>query len=118
MVKAAGSATPSDKLALELRRGAVVLATLSQLGSRRYGYSLVQRLAEQGLEIEQGTLYPLLRRLDEQGLLDSDWKVDGPRPRKYYQLSEEGWRVLAELEGQWRGLVEVMAGLLSLREGE
>jgi len=118
MVKGTESTTPSDKLILELRRGALVLATLSQLGSQRYGYSLVQRLAEHGLEIEQGTLYPLLRRLDEQGLLDSDWKVDGPRPRKYYQLSDKGRRVLAELEQQWQGLVEVMAGLLSKREGE
>jgi len=118
MAKSAEAATPSDKLALELRRGALVLAALSQLGSERYGYSLVQRLAEQGLEIEQGTLYPLLRRLDEQGLLDSDWKVEGPRPRKYYRLSEKGRQVLAELEEQWQGLVEVMAGLLSQREGE
>jgi DNA-binding PadR family transcriptional regulator len=88
MVKSTEPATPSDKLVLELRRGALVLATLSQLESERYGYSLVQRLAERGLAIEQGTLYPLLRRLDEQGLLDSDWKVEGPRPRKYYQLSK------------------------------
>lgn len=118
MVKATGPPTPSEKLVLELRRGALVLATLSQLGSERYGYSLLQRLAERGLEIEQGTLYPLLRRLDEQGLLESDWRVEGPRPRKYYQLSQEGRRVLADLEEQWRGLVEVMTGLLAEREGE
>lgn len=118
MVKTTESKATADKLVLELRRGVLVLATLSQLESRRYGYSLVQRLAERGLEIEQGTLYPLLRRLDAQGLLDSEWKVEGPRPRKYYKLSAEGRRVLAELAQQWRGLVEVMAGLLPQPEGE
>lgn len=118
MAKRDEPATPSEKLSLELRRGVLVLAALSQLGSERYGYSLLQRLAERGLEIEQGTLYPLLRRLDEQGLLESDWRVEGPRPRKYYRLSAEGRRVLAELEKQWQGLVEVMTGLLSHGEGE
>ncbi len=117
MVKTSSTGPLSDKLILELRRGAVVLATLSQLDTARYGYALVQRLADRGLDIEQGTLYPLLRRLDEQGLLESDWKVEGPRPRKYYRLSEEGRRVLAELEEQWQGLVEVMAGLLAEKEG-
>lgn len=118
MVSASGSSTPSDKLALELRRGVLVLATLSQLESERYGYALLERLAECGLEIEQGTLYPLLRRLDEQGLLESEWKVDGPRPRKYYRLSDEGRRVLAELGEQWLDLVGVLTGLLSRHEKE
>ena len=118
MVKPSASTPPSEKLVLELRRGALVLATLSQLDTARYGYSLLQRLAERGLGIEQGTLYPLLRRLDEQGLLDSDWRVEGPRPRKYYRLSEQGRRVRAELEEQWRGLVEVMSGLLAEEKGE
>lgn len=95
-----------------------MLATLSQLDSERYGYSLLQRLAERGLEIEQGTLYPLLRRLDEQGLLESDWKVEGPRPRKYYRMSEEGRRVLAELEAHWGGLVTTIANLLAEGKGE
>ena len=107
-----------DKLVLELRRGVLVLATLSQLGTERYGYALLQRLAERGVEIEQGTLYPLLRRLDEHGLLMSDWKVEGSRPRKYYRLSSEGRRVLGELAGQWLALVEAMGGLLSDKEGE
>lgn len=116
MVKAT-DLTATQKLSLELRRGVLVLATLSQLDSERYGYALLQRLSGRGLDIEQGTLYPLLRRLDEQGLLDSDWKVEGPRPRKYYRLSRKGRRVLAELEEHWRGLVEVMSGLLSDQEG-
>ena len=118
MVIATDPATPSQKLILELRRGILVLATLSQLGSERYGYALLQSLADRGLDIEQGTLYPLLRRLDDQGLLESDWKVEGPRPRKYYRLSDEGRRVLDELADQWRGLVDVMTGLLSEEEGE
>lgn len=101
-----------EKLGLELRRGALVLAALSQLDSDQYGYSLLERLAESGIEIEQGTLYPMLRRLDEQGLLESRWDVDGPRPRKYYRLSRAGTEVLQALAEEWRELVAVMEGLL------
>ena len=113
-----GDASAAQKLVLELRRGVLVLATLSQLESERYGYALLERLNGRGLDIEQGTLYPLLRRLDEKGLLDSDWKVEGSRPRKYYRLSGKGRDLLAELEEQWRGLVDVMTELLSDEEGE
>ena len=67
---------PIEKLVLELRRGTVVLSVLSQLEEPRYGYALIQRLAEKGMEIDQGTLYPLLRRLEAQGLLDSEWSVE------------------------------------------
>jgi PadR family transcriptional regulator PadR len=112
------STTLQQKLALELRRGIVVLAALSQLDSARYGYSLLQQLAERGLGIEQGTLYPLLRRLDEQGLLESEWNVEGPRPRKYYRLSRAGAEVLQSLSEQWYALVEVMNGLLEGTEGD
>ena len=73
----------SERLSLELRRGSIGLATLSQLETPRYGYALLERLAGLGFEIEQGTLYPLLRRLEEQELLESKWQVEGPRPRKY-----------------------------------
>lgn len=109
-----GATTPSlaDKLALELRRGTLVLATLSQLRSPRYGYSLLRRLADRGLEIEQGTLYPLLRRLAEQGVLEARWNVDGSRPRKYYQLSRAGLEAMEGLTGEWNALVDVMTGLL------
>ena len=102
-----------DKLELELRRGAIVLACLSQLGEASYGYELQQRLAERGMEIEQGTLYPLLRRLAEQGLLAEEWKVEESRPRKYYRLTDEGTRALADLGAQWRAMVGVMDGLLN-----
>ncbi len=108
----------AEKLALELRRGTLVLATLGRLRSPKYGYALVQDLAGYGLEIDQGTLYPLLRRLDEQGLLESNWNVEGSRPRKYYRLSAAGAEVLEGLAGQWQELVEVVERLLADSEGD
>lgn len=105
-------AAVDQKLTLELRRGIVTLAVLGALRTPTYGYSLQQRLEEGGLEVDQGTLYPLLRRLDEQGLLDSDWNVEGARPRKYYRLSEDGRAVFEDLRGQWHLLVEVVDDLL------
>ena len=76
-----------EKLTQELRRGILVLATLSQLHEARYGYALIDELSKRGLEIEQGTLYPLLRRLEDQGLLESEWNVEGSRPRRYYTIT-------------------------------
>ena len=90
--------TTQDKILLELRRGVLLLAVLSQLQEKQYGYSLKQSLNEKGLEINEGTLYPLMRRLETQGLLTSDWQVvDDVRPRRYYQISAEGESVLASL---------------------
>lgn len=106
-----------DKLRLELRRGVVVLAVLSQVGDPQYGYSLVQRLAEQGLDVEEGTLYPLLRRLEQQGLLESEWEVGETRPRKYYKLSKQGYEVLDALTTDWFEMVDVMRNLLINGEG-
>ena len=108
---AEGTATP--QLELELRRGVVVLATLSQLRAPRYGYELRQALAERGLPIEEGTLYPLLRRLESQGVLSSEWRTDGGSPRRYYVLSAEGRRLFKKLTATWQGLNEVMERLLS-----
>jgi DNA-binding PadR family transcriptional regulator len=102
-----------EKLQLELRRGAIVLACLSQLGVAAYGWELQQRLAERGMEIEQGTLYPLLRRLQEQGLLAEEWRVEESRPRKYYRLTEAGTRALDELRAQWKTMAGVMDDLLN-----
>lgn len=100
------------KLEQELRRGAIVLAALSQLRSAQYGYSLRQALAARGMEIEEGTLYPLLRRLEAQGLLVSEWRIgDGP-PRRYYALSAEGKRLYQKLSKAWRDLGAVMDDLL------
>ena len=107
-----------DKLRLELRRGVVVLAVLSQMDEPQYGYSLVQGLAEQGLEVEEGTLYPLLRRLEKQELLESEWEVGESRPRKYYKLSKQGRKVLDALTGDWFETVDVMHNLLIDGEGK
>ena len=101
-----------SKLRLEIRRGIVVLAVLSQLETARYGYSLIQQLNAQGFEIEEGTLYPLLRRLEQQGLLDSEWEEGDSRPRKYYRISPTGRAVLEELKAEWLQTVRVMRGVL------
>lgn len=100
------------KLEQELRRGVVVLATLSQLRKPRYGYELRQALAERGMAIEEGTLYPLLRRLEAQGLLASEWKIhDGP-PRRYYALNGDGRKLLKRLTEAWQGMNGAMDRLL------
>ena len=112
MVKNTSISPSHDKLMLELRRGILVLATLSQLDEAKYGYSLIQELGAQGLDIEQGTLYPLLRRLEEQGLLLSEWNVEGSRPRRYYRLSTAGADVLRSLAIEWYELVGIMNELL------
>ena len=101
-----------QKLTQELRRGILVLAALSQLKEEKYGYALIRSLAEKGLDIEQGTLYPLLRRLEDQGLLVSEWNVEGSRPRRYYVLSESGRNTLQDLAEDWRQLTGVMELLL------
>lgn len=87
--------TPLPNLELELRRGALVLAVLSQLRQVQYGYSLRQALAARGMAIEEGTLYPLLRRLEGQGVLDSEWRIEDGPPRRYYRLSDAGEALLA-----------------------
>lgn len=101
-----------EKLTQELRRGILVLAALSQLKSARYGYALIEELSRKGLVIDQGTLYPLLRRLEDQGLLESEWNVAGSRPRRYYQLSLAGEQLLQLLTDDWQELVTVMDGML------
>ena len=97
---------------LELRRGVMVLAVLSRLDQEQYGYSLIKSLAEAGLEIDQGTLYPLLRRLEGQGLLQSAWRVEADRPRRYYVLSEEGRTLLPRLKKEWISIVSMLEKLL------
>ena len=96
----------------ELRRGVIVLAVLSQLNEEQYGYSLLKLLSKQGLDIDQGTLYPLLRRLESQGLLSSDWNTEGSRPRRYYVISPEGQELLPRLEEEWNKIVSMMEGML------
>lgn len=101
-----------EQLRLELRRGIVVLAVLSLLDDASYGYNLIQRLASQGLNIEEGTLYPLLRRLEKQGLLQSEWDTTEARPRKYYRISETGQAVMRALRDEWHETVTVMQKIL------
>lgn len=103
---------PLSKLELELRRGVLVLAVLSQLREVQYGYSLRQALAQRGMPIEEGTLYPLLRRLEKQGVLASEWRIEDGPPRRYYRLNDAGKALLAELTASWSALVGTMAGLL------
>jgi len=100
------------KLEQELRRGVIVLAALSQLRSAQYGYSLRQALAERGLAIEEGTLYPLLRRLEGQGLLASEWRIEDGPPRRYYTLSPQGEELLVSLTQSWRNLTGIIDGLI------
>lgn len=100
----------------ELRRGTLVLTVLSQLESEQYGYSLKQLLSERGLEIDQGTLYPLLRRLEKQGLLDSEWSIETSRPRRYYVLNETGRETLETLKQEWIDLTSVMEALIGRDE--
>lgn len=93
-----------EKLRLELRRGSLILAVLVQLRSEHYGYTLRKALATHGLDIDEGTLYPLLRRLETQGLLTSEWREEDKRNKRFYRLSAEGQPILAQLLAEWRVL--------------
>lgn len=104
--------TDAAKHEQDLRKGVLMLAVLSQLRTPQYGYSLRQALAERGMPIEEGTLYPLLRRLEGQGLLDSTWQAESGPPRRYYQLSAQGTAVFTGLTAAWGSLVSVMDHLL------
>jgi PadR family transcriptional regulator PadR len=93
-----------EKLRLELRRGALPLAVLAQLREEHYGYSLRKALGDRGLDIDEGTLYPLIRRLAGQGLLLDEWRVEDRRKKRYYRLSPLGGQVLDILVDEWREL--------------
>ena len=90
-----------SSLITELKRGTLILSVLSQLNEPEYGYSLVQKLEQKSIPIEAGTLYPLLRRLEKQKLLTSEWDTTESRPRKFYLLSEEGKEVYRRLKIEW-----------------
>ncbi len=103
-----------QNMLLELRRGTLSIAVLSQLSKEEYGYSLLKALADKGLDVDQSTLYPLLRRLESQGLLQSDWRiVDEARPRRYYVISTQGKAVLAKLKKEWSVMAETMSQMLA-----
>ncbi|MBX3015014.1 MAG: helix-turn-helix transcriptional regulator [Caldilineaceae bacterium] len=105
-----------DKISQELRRGVLILAVLSQLQEETHGYALISTLADNGLMIDQGTLYPLLRRLEAQGLLQSQWNTEGARPRRYYVITPAGVAVLQTLQQDWAELTAVMQRLLTKQE--
>ena len=90
-----------ENLRLELRRGCLVLAVLAELRTEQYGYTLRKGLAERGLEVDEGTLYPLLRRLESQGLLASEWREEDKRNKRFYRLSRDGKRILEQLLEEW-----------------
>jgi PadR family transcriptional regulator len=93
-----------ENLRLELRRGCLSLAVMAALRSEQYGYTLRKTLADRGMEIDEGTLYPLLRRLESQGLLVSQWREEDKRNKRFYRLSTEGKTVLKKLLAEWKSL--------------
>ena len=93
-----------ESMRMELRRGSLVLAVLARLREERYGYTLRQALAADGLEMEESTLYPLLRRLESQGLLTSEWREEEKRKKRFYRLSPMGEAMLSALADEWRGI--------------
>jgi len=101
-----------SSLVTELRRGTLTLAVLSQLKTPQYGYSLVQLLEKSGVSIDQSTLYPLLRRLEKQELVESSWDTTESRPRKYYVLSEYGIEILGQLKDEWEKTTSELQTLL------
>ena len=93
-----------DTLRLELRRGSLALAVLAQLRSEHYGYTLRKALVDLGLDIDEGTLYPLLRRLETQELLTSEWREEGGRNKRFYKLSPDGRQILKQLLAEWKSI--------------
>ncbi len=101
-----------DNLRLELRRGCLSVAALAALRTEQYGYTLRKILAEYGLAVDEGTLYPLLRRLESQGLLTSEWRDEGKRTKRFYRLSDDGAQILDSLLAEWRSIDRSLNGIL------
>ncbi len=101
-----------ENLRLELRRGCLVLAVLAALRSEQYGYTLRKVLEGQGLSIDESTLYPLLRRLEAQGLLASEWREEDKRNKRFYRVSEEGRQILDKLLHEWKSINTSLEGIL------
>jgi len=101
-----------ENLKLELRRGCLTLAVLTQLRGERYGYTLRKALADDGLEIDEGTLYPLLRRLESQGLLVSQWREEDKRNKRFYRLSSVGVQTLEQLLSEWQRINTSLSKIL------
>lgn len=94
--------TEVAKFALELRRGTLIMLVLSRLKKPMYGYSLVKQLEDGGVPIEANTLYPLMRRLETNGLLSSEWETSGTKPRKYYCITPKGLALLEQYQHYWQ----------------
>ena len=101
-----------DNLRLELRRGSLVLAVLAQLRSEQYGYTLRKALADHGMAVDEGTLYPLLRRLESQGLLVSEWREEEKRNKRFYVLSADGKAILKQLLAEWKTIDSSLNGIV------
>jgi len=101
-----------ENLRLELRRGCLTLAVLAQLKQEHYGYTLRKSLAARGMEIDENTLYPLLRRLEAQGLLTSEWREEDKRNKRFYRLSADGAEIFARLLKEWNEINTAISNLL------
>ena len=114
MSRTASSPDPAlfDNLKLELRRGCLIVAVLAALRTEQYGYSLRKVLGDHALDVDEGTLYPLLRRLEAQGLLESEWREEGKRNKRFYRLSSSGAAMLEQLLEEWRAIDASLHGLL------
>jgi PadR family transcriptional regulator PadR len=105
-----------ENLRLELRRGCLVLAALAALRTEQYGYTLRKLLADRGLDIDEGTLYPLLRRLESQALLVSEWREHDKRTKRFYRLSAEGRDMLKRLAADWRAIDASLSEILGEKD--
>ena len=101
-----------ENLRLELRRGSLILAVLAELRGEQYGYTLRKSLAEHRMSIDEGTLYPLLRRLETQGLLVSEWREEEKRNKRFYRLSPDGKLMLQQLLDEWQSIDSSLQGIL------
>ncbi len=101
-----------QNLSVEMRKGTIVLSVLAKLNQAQYGYELSKNLEDVGLSVEKNTLYPLLRRLETQGLLESDWDTGDNKPKKYYRRTSLGNEVLRELEAMWLQMRDRLQALL------
>jgi len=101
-----------ENLKMELRRGCLIVAVLAQLRTEQYGYTLRKALADDGLAIDEGTLYPLLRRLETQGLLVSQWREEEKRNKRFYRLSPAGQQILSQLLAEWQNINRSLSKIL------
>src|SRR3984893_9836951 len=107
-----GSPEILENLKMELRRGCLIVAMLAQLRVEQYGYTLRKSLADDGLAIDEGTLYPLLRRLESQGLLVSQWREEDKRNKRFYRLSPAGEPILGQLLEEWQNINTALGKIL------